>query len=145
MSKFDRIARQHGITIIEVILMISILAVVALITGPQFKTMVYQSREGHTKASLGDLRGALSIYYSDNFGLYPSDEGTPETRLSSVLVPKYIKTMPSTELPHFHGRKIKTVQDQLDDQGGWVYSLLNAFIGVNCTHKDTKGSSISEW
>jgi type II secretory pathway pseudopilin PulG len=137
--------RQGGFTILEIIIMVTVLGIVAAITVPKFKTMLYQSREGRTKTNLGDVRGALAIYYSDNFGLYPSELGTPETRLSSVLVPKYLKTMPVTDLKHFHPAKKSTVQDTLDDQGDWVYSLLNGFVGVNCTHMDTKGLPVSSW
>ena len=56
-------------------MMVVVLGVTAVITVPKFVNMLHQSREGRTKAHLGDLRGALAIYYSDNFGLYPSDEG----------------------------------------------------------------------
>jgi CheY-like chemotaxis protein/Tfp pilus assembly protein PilE len=89
-----RRSRTAGFTLLEIVLLVVVLGVIAAITFPQFKRMVYQSREGRTKSNLGDLRGALAIYYSDNFGLYPSDEGTPETRLATTLVPQYIKAIP---------------------------------------------------
>jgi len=136
---------QSGLTFFEVLIMIVVLGVVLAITVPKFRTMLYQSREGHTKAHLGDLRGALAIYYSDNFGLYPSDDGTPETRLAQALVPQYLKRIPDVELPHLHPRNLNTVRDQIDDAGDWVYSTLNGFVAVNCTHSDTKGEAISGW
>ena len=138
-------SKSNGFTILEILIMLVVLGIVAAITVPKFKTMLYQSREGRTKTNLGDLRGALAIYYSDNFGLYPNDIGTPETRLSSVFVPKYLKAMPPVDLTHLHAAKKLTVQETLDDQGDWVYSLLSGFVGVNCTHSDTKGASVSSW
>lgn len=125
--------------------MAAVLGVVAAITIPYFRLSLYESREGRTKANLGDLRGALAIYYSDNFGLYPSDQGTPQTRLRSTLVPNYIKEIPYVELPHLHKEKLNTVQDRFDGQGDWLYSTLNGYVGVNSAALDTKGHSVSTW
>lgn len=136
---------KAGFTILEIIVMVVVLGVVGAITVPKFKTMLYQSREGRTKSGLGDLRGAIAIYYSDNFGIFPSDEGTPDDRLSVVLVPKYLIKIPPVDLPHFHSGKPRTVQNQIDDQGDWVYTTLDGFVAVNCTHSDTKGAPVSEW
>lgn len=132
-------------TILEILLLVVVLGVIAAITVPKFKTMLYQSRESRTKSHLGDLRGALAIYYSDNFGLYPSDEGTAETRLAEALIPQYLKKIPSVELTQHHFRHLNTVQEQVDDQGDWVYSTYRGYIAVNCTHIDTKGNPISSW
>jgi type II secretory pathway pseudopilin PulG len=125
--------------------MVVVVGVIAAITVPKFKAMIYRSREGRTKASLGDLRGALSIYYSDNFGIYPSDEATPDARLANVLVPKYLKRIPGVELPHLHPGSRSTVQAKIDDQGDWMYTTLDGFVAVNCTHIDTKGAPVSSW
>lgn len=136
---------ESGLTFLEVLLLIVVLGVLMAITIPKFQLMLYQSRESRTKSHLGDLRGALAIYYSDNFGLYPSDEGTAETRLAAALVPQYIKTIPAVELSHHHPNKMNTVQDRIDDGGDWTYSMYKGFVAVNCTHIDTKGEAISNW
>jgi hypothetical protein len=122
-----------------------VLGVIGAITGPKFRAMLYQSREGRTKSHLGDLRGAVAIYYSDHFGLYPSDEGTPDTRLVKSLVPQYLKKIPDVELTQHHFHHLNTVQDQIDDQGDWYYTTFRGFVAVNCTHLDTKGNPISSW
>ena len=129
----------------EIFIIILVLGVIAAITVPKFKLMLYQSREGRVKASLSDLRGALAIYYSDHSGTYPSDRGPDTRRLSESLVPHYLKEMPSIKLPHFYSKSLATVQDQFDDKGGWMYSAASGFVGVNCTHTDTKGNPISSW
>lgn len=134
-----------GLTFMELLIVITALTVLTVITFPKFRQMVIQSRESRTKNSLAKLRGTLSIYYSDNAGLYPSDLGTPETRLKSAFVPKYIDKIPSTELAHLYGRKKNTIQDRVDDQGDWVYSLIDGYIGVNSLKTDSKGREISKW
>jgi hypothetical protein len=140
-----RLKMSAGLTLLEVMIITVVLGVVGAVTVPKFRTMLYQSREGRTKARLGDLRGALAIYYSDNFGLYPLDEGPADKRLASVLVPQYLKAMPEVDLPHFHSKKLSTVQDRFDDNGDWMYSTLHGFVAVNCLHLDTRGEAISGW
>jgi type II secretory pathway pseudopilin PulG len=136
---------RSAFTIVELVMILTVLGVVAYITVPKFRLMVYQSRESQTKSNLSDIRGAVAIYYSDNFGRYPSDEGTPETRLVTALVPQYMKSLPKVELTHVYPIKKNTVQDKFDDQGDWVYSTLNGFVAVNSHKQDTKGEAISSW
>jgi len=144
-NKLELDRSQSGITILEVVIILLVLGIVVAVTYPQFKTIIYQSREGRTKSNLGDLRGALAIYYSDNFGLFPSDEGTPETRLSSTLTPHYLKEIPCVELPHLYPKKLNTVQDRFTGQGDWVYTTLHGFVAVNSYKLDTRGDYISKW
>jgi len=106
--------KDSGLTYIEILIMIVVLGVVAAITFPKFKVMLYQSREARTKTRLGELRGGVAIYYSDYNGIYPPDRGTPETRLASSLVPNYIKSIPYVDLKHVHPKKLNTVQDRLN-------------------------------
>jgi len=141
----ESVKDRRGLTFLELLVMLSVLLVVAGITIPKFRTMIYQSREGRTKTHLGDLRGAIAIYYSDNFGLYPSDEGLPKTRLASALVPKYLKAIPEVELIHHHPQKLNSVEDHFTDSGDWMYITLNGFVAVNCWHLDTQGEPISNW
>lgn len=129
----------------ELLMIITALTVLIVITFPKFRLMVIQSREGRTKNNLAELRGALSIYYSDNYGLYPSDQGTPDTRLTQTLTPRYLKSIPYTDLAHLYGKKRNTVEDRLDDQGDWVYSLVDGYIFVNSLKADSKGHAISRW
>jgi len=136
---------RAGLTFMELLIVITALTVLAVITFPKFRLMIMQSREGRTKNNLAKLRGTLSIYYSDNAGLYPSDLGTPETRLRTAFTPKYIDRIPYTELSHLYGKKKNTIQDRIDDQGDWVYSLIDGYIGVNSLKIDSKGREISKW
>jgi type II secretory pathway pseudopilin PulG len=129
----------------ELLLIIVVIGVVGAIVAPKFRQRVYQSREAATKGNLGLLRGAIAIYYSDNFGIFPSDAGTPETRLSSILVPHYIKEMPKVRLKHIYPQELNTVQDRFDNRGDWWYTMHQGFVAVNSSHTDTKSTSISNW
>src|SRR5689334_9621457 len=106
---------DSGLTVMEVLVLIDVFCVLSAITVPKFNLMLYQSREGRTKSHLGDLRGALAIYYSDNFGIYPSDEKGAEAGLARSLVPQYLKAIPNVELSHYHFKKLNSVQSEMDD------------------------------
>lgn len=129
----------------EILVILTVLGVVGAITFPKFVTALHRSREGRTKANLAKIRGAIAIYYSDNFGLYPSDEGTPETRLSQALVPDLLEKMPFVDLKHYYPNKLNTVNNRIDDGGDWYYTAYEGFVTVNSTRFDTVGRAISSW
>jgi hypothetical protein len=111
-------------------------------------------RMGVEKAAvsqLGNLRAALSFYYSDNQESYPKD---PQD-----LVPKYTPGMPKIALPnHPANSSVKILsgihteedlQKAVTDEGGWIYiadpsSPINGRILINCGHTDWTGFKLSE-
>jgi len=145
LTRMKRMRSVSGMSILEMVAIVTVLSVVAAITFPKFQRMLYQSREGRTKANLGDIRGAIAIYYSDHYGLFPSDNGLPETRLSKALVPTYLEVLPAVDLLHLYKEKLNTVNDRLDDGGDWVYGTLEGHIYVNSTRLDTEEQPISGW
>ena len=82
---------QSGYTLIELMIVTAILGILAAIAIPEFGHLITKSQEGSTKANLGALRSALSIYYSDMEGFYPTD--------INALVPKYIQQIPTAVFP----------------------------------------------
>lgn len=110
-----------------------------------------QSREGRTKGNLGAIRSALSIYYGDHQGRYP-------TNLSELtLEGRYLRSIPNAdtavagENPTSAVTIIMGVQTEeeligkLKDTGGWAYvadskSPLWGWLVVDCTHADSKGN-----
>ncbi len=108
----------------------------------------------HRNASLGNLasiRSALTIYFSDNDKVYPSElEG---------LVPRYLEKIPEVHgisegmiVHHLPTSLVTNVKNrQSDDRGGWGYvnqpklpdGQTNPDFGsvfINCTHKDVRNS-----
>lgn len=137
--------RKSGLSALEILIMLTVLFIVAAVTYPKFRALARQSHEASTKNRLGRLRGAVSIYYAENFGLYPSDRGDPATRLSSSVVPRYLSEMPAVDLPHFHPDPLGTVQEKVTGAGDWYYGMLDGRVGVNSLHADTKGQPITSW
>jgi type II secretory pathway pseudopilin PulG len=72
-------------------IVVAIIGILAAIAIPQFADMVGKSEEGATKGNLGVMRSALSIYYSDTEGTYPTD--------INALTPVYLNNIPNTVIP----------------------------------------------
>lgn len=88
------------------------------------------------KGKCGEIRSALSIYYSDNQGQYPST--------LDALVPKYLNEIPelSGVGTHAPSRFVRvTTAPALTDSGGWAYvfspgSAAHGHVWIDCIHRE---------
>jgi len=137
--------RQHkgskGFTLIELMIVVAIIGILAAIAIPKFANLIRKSSEGASKGNLGSIRSALSIYYGDMEGQYPSDMG------SLTVAGKYLAAVPAAKAPNYHG-DLSTVLAATapTDGAGWVYNNTATdpnlgTVWVNCTHTDTKGTT----
>jgi prepilin-type N-terminal cleavage/methylation domain-containing protein len=136
---------KRGFTLIELMIVVAIIGILAAIAVPKFADLIRKSTEGASKGNLGSIRSALSIYYGDMEGQYPSS-------ISGLTVGgKYLAALPMSKAPNYHQDSaletggLLTVGNAITDAGGWSYNNVagdsNAgSLAVNCTHTDTKGS-----
>ena len=83
-------------TLIELMIVVSIIGILASIAIPKFADLIRKSKEGATKGGLGAMRSALSIYSADMEGQFPYD-------LSSLTINgKYLTAIPMLRLPYYH-------------------------------------------
>ncbi|HOW27212.1 MAG TPA: prepilin-type N-terminal cleavage/methylation domain-containing protein [Elusimicrobiota bacterium] len=137
---------SKGFTLIELMIVVAIIGILAAIAIPKFADLVTKSKESAVKGSLGSVRSAVSIYYSDTEGVFPATGS-----LASGLCDgsKYLKEMPYISIPkpgnHANVNSVSSAVTP-DDLGNWYYpSQTEGHVAVNCSHTDTKSSVWSTW
>ncbi|MBK7546276.1 MAG: prepilin-type N-terminal cleavage/methylation domain-containing protein [Elusimicrobia bacterium] len=65
--------RPWGFTLIELMLVVAIIGLLASIAIPKFGKLIIRSKEAAVKGKLGSLRSAISIYYAENEGEFPTN------------------------------------------------------------------------
>jgi len=143
--------RKPAFTLIELMIVVAIIGVLAAIAIPKFSALLDKSKEGSTKGALASVRTAIKVYYSDNNGVYPTDD------LSSLLVDgRYLNVIPAARIPfttHPRSANVATAGSRaamITDAGGWAYVNDSSDPGwgsfaVNCSHRDSGGSGWSRY
>jgi type II secretory pathway pseudopilin PulG len=149
-------------------IVVAIIGILAAIAIPKFASLLRKSNEGKMKGNLGSMRSALTIYYGDMEGVYPSD-------LNSLTISgKYMGAIPAVAVPNYHG-STQVIRHNLVtnpfgcgggymlDTGEWIYwSDAGALCGsspapagqrqrvqgelwIACSHTDTKATQWSQY
>jgi type II secretory pathway pseudopilin PulG len=133
--------------LIELMLVVAIIGLLATIAIPRFAGLIIKSKEAAVKGQLGGLRSALSIYYSDNEGTFPSGAFL----LSSSLIPKYMDAIPFISIPTVSDHpRLNLVRGSVID-AQWALGIASlAFLPSNeivvaFTHPDSSGRVGSTW
>ena len=144
MNKLIKKAAKDGFTLIELMIVVAIIGILAAIAIPKFADLITKSKESSAKGSLGSLRSAVSIYYSDNEGFFPST-----TSLANALTTenKYMDTIPFITLPRpAEHANTNDITNTMADVGGWWYSgNRRGLVAVACTQVDNRGTTWSVW
>jgi general secretion pathway protein G len=69
------VSKQSGFTLVELMVVISIMAVLTGIIGGSFLTTRFRARDAERKNNMSQLQRALEMYYTDNRA-YPAASGT---------------------------------------------------------------------
>lgn len=133
--------REGGFTLIELMIVVTIMGILAMVCMPRFTALIRKANEGSSKGNLGALRSSLSIYYSDMDGQYPSDLG------ALTVGGKYLQAFPVAKVPNYHAdaTTVAAWNGGLgDDSGGWAYDAApgdpqQGSVLVNCLHTDSRG------
>jgi prepilin-type N-terminal cleavage/methylation domain-containing protein len=159
--------RKPGFTLIELMIVVAIIGVLAAIAVPKFAELLTKSHEASVKGALGAVRSALSIYYSDSEGHYPSNLFVGLTTGNKYLpplqgqaslgrfeIPSNRNSNPGHTTGYYHNATAEAaVYYDVDGTNGvtpqdpgteaLVYMATAPFVGdvcVNCTHHDSRNN-----
>ena len=159
---------RNGFTLIELMIVVAIIGILSAVAIPKFAELIRKSQEGSLKGNLGAMRSALSIYYADLEGFFPSDYN------SLTIAGKYIRAVPSAKVPNYHSQTAVIRHNQgsgaygcgsgyVLNTGEWIFWSDNGSLcggasppagqraktqgelWIACSHSDTKGSLWSEY
>lgn len=161
---------RHGFTLIELMLVASIVGLLTSVLVPKFGEMIQKAKEAALKGKIGSIRSMISIYYADNEGMFPLQEtlsglwGNVIT-LPDTLIPKYaakaeefriIIPLPGNRR---HGRGSGSIyypapftapnrnhlSSRISDVGATMYCPMGGDFFLFCTHRDVQGHPWSEF
>lgn len=146
--------KEHGFTLIELMIVVAIIGILAALALPKFASLVEKSREAATKGSINSLMSAVSIYYGDREGVYPSILDTT----GGYMFSRYMDTIPPVKATHSgidangtalspSGSTILATSDEVITASGigWRYNSNTGHIFVNSSVTDSKGSAYSTY
>jgi prepilin-type N-terminal cleavage/methylation domain-containing protein len=137
---------DRGFTLIELMIVVAIIAILLSVAIPKFGNMLIRTKESATKGSLGAIRSAISIYYSDNEGRFPGAGGLDSSLTSAA---RYLASIPAARVPapgdHPSSTNVLDYLGAYTDAGDWMYTAISGGINVNCTHLDSTGHQWTSW
>jgi general secretion pathway protein G len=120
---------KKGFTLVEMIVVITLMALILSITLPNYLNSIETNKEVVLKQNLSSLRLSIDQYYSDN-GNYPSD-------LQILIEKKYIRNIPI---------------DPTTENNSWdiIYYDENQNLGIydvksKNSSESSKGTLYSQW
>jgi len=122
--------RQFGFTLVELLVVISIIAVLLTLAVPRYFSSVEKSKETVLKENLALVRDSLQKYYSDK-GKYPE-------RLEDLAKDRYLRKIPVDPITDSDSTWV--VVPPQDAAKGGVYDVRSGAPG-----QGSDGTPYGEW
>ncbi len=123
----------RGFTLIELMIVVTIIGILATISQPMFRSAVLQAREAALRENLYVLRDALDKYYADN-DKYPEN-------LADLADRKYIRRIPKD--PITGSAQTWQVEQTTDEKTSQPTGIIDVKSGSEATGSD--GQKYSDW
>jgi prepilin-type N-terminal cleavage/methylation domain-containing protein len=134
---------RAGFTMIELLVVISIIAILAYAIIPNFIGFDTEARVASTKSNLDTLRTRVTLFRAKE-GRYPTslDDLVNSTYIDAGVKKPYLQKLPS-ELISDKGGSNKSIARKSDDpitnEGGWLYQTDTAEAVINLDKPLDKG------
>ena len=125
----------HGFTMIELLIVISIIAILAAAIIPNFIGFDAEAKVAATKSNLDTLRSRITLFRAKE-GRYPSslDDLVNSTYIDSGVRKPYLTKIPAELISTKKGSNTNIVRrsdEPITSEGGWIYRSDTAEVSVN--------------
>lgn len=146
LHRTHRRLRPRGFTLVEILIVLTILGILASIVVPRFSAATSDSRDTAAKMQTRELNLTLTKYSMDHNGKYPTLANLPSqltmwtdaagntsaTKTGAFTIPPYIMAFPTPGVGP--NATLSTVSASTAPQkSGWLYNETAGTIAVNMT------------
>lgn len=118
---------SKGFTIIEIVIVITILGLFAVIAIPRFLDLSSQSRISAAKGILGSVRSAVALKYIENA------RGNQSSAIPSMLTPDMFQDqkVPIELMTNSDSVTVISSEAEITDGTGWAYDSVYGRVWIN--------------
>lgn len=130
----ERVRKDDGFTLLELIAVMAIIGILAGIALPQYKTAIIQAREAVLKEDLFRFRDVIDQYQADK-GSYPAS-------LQALLESGYLRQIPNDPMTHAADWEVVEAEPDPDNPGEppGIYDVHSASTATSLA-----GTPYNEW
>ena len=134
-AECDRERERRGFTIIELLVVLSLIVILATMGMAQYRTSVHPSREAVLKEDLFRMRDAIDQYYADK-GQYPAT-------LDALVSEGYMRKVPVDPITNQRGHGRPCRQSPIPNNPTAPPGIYAVKSGSDATALD--GTKYSDW
>lgn len=128
---------EKGFTLVEILIVLTLIGILVVMMLPTHKTAVIRAREAVIKENLFQIRDAISKYYYHK-GQYP-------TSLDDLVTSKYLRKIP--EDPFYKKSEWDLIHFEPEEMEDFDPEMAESIIDVRslCQMTALDGTKYSEW